>query len=69
MALIFYKLGNEQQAFEYIDETHNLFVPLLAATSIKFGYKIELNLLKQLSEFNQAIVNHYGDLENSEALV
>lgn len=68
MTLIFYKLGNEQQAFEYIDESHKLFVPLLAATNIKFGYKIESNLLKQLSEFNQVIVNHYGDLENSRSL-
>lgn len=68
LAIVFYKLGNEQQAFEYLQEDNPLFVPLLIATQIKFGYQIEMDALEHLSAHNRAIVHHYGILSLQSSL-
>nr|WP_298995022.1 hypothetical protein [uncultured Allomuricauda sp.] len=62
LSLLFYKIGNEQQAFQYISESNTLYKHLLLATKLKFGYEIELEELSDLSAHNKAILHHYGNL-------
>ena len=67
LAMVYYKLGNEQRAFEHIDESNTLFFPLLVATKIKFGYELHSEVVAQLSGHNRAIVNHYGVLADNQS--
>ncbi|MEO1013461.1 MAG: hypothetical protein AAFX53_19370 [Bacteroidota bacterium] len=62
LALLFYKMGNEQQAFQYVSESDTLYKHLLLATKLKFGYEIETETLSDLSGHNKAILHHYGNL-------
>ncbi|WP_435624269.1 hypothetical protein [Flagellimonas sp.] len=62
LAILFYKIGNEQQAFQYVSESDRLYKHLLLATKLKFGYEIEQGELSDLSAHNKAILHHYGNL-------
>ncbi|MEO1487510.1 MAG: hypothetical protein AAFU57_17325 [Bacteroidota bacterium] len=62
LALVFYKMGNEQQAFQYVSESDILFKHLLRATKLKFGYEIETEGLGDLIAHNRAVLYHYGNL-------
>ncbi|MEM9650058.1 MAG: hypothetical protein AAF969_16390 [Bacteroidota bacterium] len=62
LALLFYKIGNEQQAFHYLSESDSLYTHLLLATKLKFGYEIETEESSDLSGHNKAILHHYGNL-------
>ncbi|PRX57480.1 hypothetical protein [Flagellimonas meridianipacifica] len=62
LAILFYKIGNEQQAFQYVSESDTLYKHLLLATKLKFGYEIEQEEQSDLSAHNKAILHHYGNL-------
>lgn len=62
LALLFYKIGNEQQAFEYVSESDSLYRDLLLATKLKFGYEIEPEELSELNAHNLAVLYHYGNI-------
>ncbi|MEM1257882.1 MAG: hypothetical protein AAGH81_05085 [Bacteroidota bacterium] len=62
LSLLFYKIGNEQQAFQYIGESDKIYKHLLLATKLKFGYEIEPEELSDLSAHNKAILHHYGNI-------
>ncbi|MEM6893149.1 MAG: hypothetical protein AAF554_05615 [Bacteroidota bacterium] len=64
LALLFYKIGNEQQAFQYVSQSDDLYKHLLLATNLKFGYEIEPEALLGLSAHNKAILHHYGNLSS-----
>ena len=69
LALVFYKLGNQQKAFEYLVESSELYHHLLIATHLQFGYEISSELLvfaKETSLHNLAILHYYGVLQNPE---
>lgn len=64
LALVFFKLGNQQTAFEYINEESELFQHLLLATYLQFAYAITdqmLDFAKETSLHNFAILQHYGN--------
>ncbi|MCI2228249.1 hypothetical protein MC378_03650 [Polaribacter sp. MSW13] len=66
LALIFYKLGNHQKAFQFISEKNKIYHHLLIATHLQFGYTItneQINFLKKTSLHNLAIAYNFGDLE------
>ncbi|MBL1280816.1 MAG: hypothetical protein COA33_011115 [Fluviicola sp.] len=68
LGLIFYKLGNHQRAFEYIQQDNSFYNHLLTATSIQFGYEIteeQANFVKEFSTHNYAIVLNYGNISFS----
>jgi len=46
LALIFYKLGNQQKAFEYISEEYPIYHHLLIATHLQFGYEISSEMVE-----------------------
>ncbi len=62
LALVFYKIGNEQQAFEYVSGSDKIYRHLLLATKLKFGYEIEPEELFDSSVHNKAILHHYGNI-------
>ncbi|MEL7269810.1 MAG: hypothetical protein AAGL34_09560 [Bacteroidota bacterium] len=64
LALLFYKMGNEQQSFQYVLESDAVYKHLLLATKLKFGYEIEEQELSDLTPHNIAVVHHYGNLSN-----
>lgn len=67
LALVFYKLGNQQKAFEFVLEDSELYHHLLVATHLQFGYEISeklLSFVKNTSAHNWAIVNYYGVVED-----
>ncbi|MEM7485885.1 MAG: hypothetical protein AAF348_11820 [Bacteroidota bacterium] len=67
LALIFYKLGNHQRAFEYVLETSDLYHHLLVATHLQFAYEISnamLTFVQNTSAHNHAILNYYGTIQN-----
>ncbi len=64
LAMVYYKLGNEQQAFEYLKETDELYHHLLLATKLKFGYEIDIENLNISLLHNKAILQHYGNVSN-----
>lgn len=71
LALTFYKLGNHQKAFEFVEESNPLYNHLLIASYLNFGYEISNELLqfcKKNSAHNAAIVSYYGALENASGL-
>jgi hypothetical protein len=67
-ALIFYKLGNHQKAFEFISEENEIYQDLLIATHLQFGYTItdqQIDFIKQNSTHNLSIVYNFGVLETT----
>ena len=64
LALVFDKLGNQQQAFQLLAEEDELYPHLLAATSLRFGYEIaqEIMPVVSASSHNEAIIQHYGNV-------
>ena len=67
LALVFYKIGNHQKAFEFVSEKLPLYHHLLLATHLQFGYEISedmLALCRNTSAHNHAIVQYYGVVEN-----
>ena len=71
MALIFYKLGNHQRAFQYLEEDTLLYRDMLIATHLQFGYEITntmLHWLQRQHPHNLAIVKHYGNLAQDESI-
>ncbi|WP_435654754.1 hypothetical protein [Cellulophaga baltica] len=67
LALVYYKLGNHQTAFEFVSEESPLYHHLLIATHLHFGYEISTNMIDfcyNTSAHNCAILNYYGNIEN-----
>ncbi|GAB5476449.1 MAG: hypothetical protein Mars2KO_45480 [Maribacter sp.] len=67
LALVFYKLGNHQRAFEFLSEELPLYHHLLIATHLQFGYEVSPSMIDfcyNTSPHNSAIVNYYGIVEN-----
>ena len=67
LALVFYKLGNQQKAFEFVSEEHPIYHHLLIATHMQFGYEISPGMVDfcyNTSPHNSAILNYYGVVEN-----
>ncbi|MGB5817923.1 MAG: hypothetical protein WBG90_00465 [Saonia sp.] len=67
LALIFYKLGNHQKAFEFLTEGTPLYYHVLIATHLQFGYEISEDMIAfvySTSPHNQAILHHYGNVES-----
>ena len=65
LAMIFYKLGNHQNAFEFISKENPFYNHLLIATHLQFGYDIDENMqtfANAESEHNNCIVEQYGNL-------
>jgi len=68
LALVFYKLGNQQKSFEYVSEEYPIYHHLLIATHLQFGYEITPGMLDfcyNTSPHNNAILNYYGVIENA----
>lgn len=62
MGLIFYKLGNHKQAFNYISEDNPLYNDMFTATHLQFGYEISEDMYTALNALhNKCIVQHYGN--------
>lgn len=62
LALIFYKLGNQQRALEFLSEDDDLFNDILVATSIQYGYTISERVFDKVKLIhNQCIIHHYGN--------
>lgn len=65
LALVFYKLGNHQKAFEFVTQESDLYKHLLTATHLHFGYEISKDMIDfchNSSAHNSAILNYYGDI-------
>ena len=65
LAIVFYKLGNHQKAFEFISEENALYNHLLIATHLQFGYDINEDMLafaETESKHNYSIIQQYGNL-------
>lgn len=66
LALLFYKLGNHQKAFEFISEENELYPHLLIATQLQFGYEISEELYsKETLLHNSCVIQHYGNVANT----
>ncbi|MEM9142929.1 MAG: hypothetical protein AAGA86_08080, partial [Bacteroidota bacterium] len=71
LALVFYKLGNHQRAFQYLEEGTPLYWEMRIATHLQFGYEITDSMLRWLKKHrphNLAIVRHYGNLAQKEGV-
>jgi len=69
LALVFYKLGNHQKAFEIVSEESPIYHHLLIATHLQFGYEILPSMVDfcyNTSPHNSAIINYYGVVENPQ---
>ena len=65
LALVFYKIGNHQKAFEFVNEDSALYYHLLIATHLQFGYEIsELETAKKLAR-EQASIAISDDAKNA----
>ena len=73
LAMIFYKLGNHQKAFEFLSEENPFYNHLLIAIHLQFGYDITEEMyaftesvLSEVevtnSQHNNCIIQHYGNL-------
>ncbi|WP_339654415.1 hypothetical protein [uncultured Maribacter sp.] len=63
LAMIFYKLGNHQKAFEFVSQENSFYNHLLIATHLQFGYDINEDMYafaKAESQHNGCIVQQYG---------
>ncbi len=68
LALLFYKLGNHQRAFDFLEKDSALFTHLLIATNLQFGYHItaeQILFLENTSKHNLAIVYNLGELSST----
>ncbi len=66
LALVYYKLGNHQTAFEFVSEESPLYHHLLITTHLHFGYAISTSMIDfchKTSPHNSAILNYYGNIE------
>ncbi|MEM6297106.1 MAG: hypothetical protein AAF740_00280 [Bacteroidota bacterium] len=64
LALVFFHLGNHQRAFEFLEEKQSLYVHLLIATSLQFGYVVSDEAVSAVQDSaNYCFVNHYGNTE------
>lgn len=64
LAMVFYKLGNYQKAFEFVSEQDELYQHLLIVANLQYGYAItteQIEFLKNTSTHNLAIVSHFGN--------
>jgi len=67
LAIIFYKLGNHQKAFEFVKENDSVYNELLTATYLQFGYEISEEMFSKLDRLhNKCIVEHYGKYISSD---
>ena len=69
LALVFYKLGNQQKAFEYVSEEYPIYHHLLIATHLQFGYEISADMIDfcyNTSPHNSAILSYYGNVESQQ---
>ena len=69
LALVFYKLGNQQKAFEFVSEESPIYYHLLIATHLQFGYGISPSMVDfcyNTSSHNNAVLNYYGVIENPQ---
>ena len=67
LALIFFKIGNHQKAFEYIAEGSDLYCHFLVVFNLLSGQQItgdQLEFLNRTSAHNCAVVAHYGNTED-----
>ncbi|WP_157663375.1 hypothetical protein [Gilvibacter sp. SZ-19] len=65
LAIIFYKLGNQQKVFEFVSEGNSIYNDLLVATHLQFGYDISDAMFSKIDTLaNQSIVQHYGQYSN-----
>lgn len=65
LAMVFYKLGNHQKAFEFITEENPFYNHLLIATHLQFGYDIDEDMhafAKATSQHNNCIIEQYGNI-------
>ena len=63
LALVFYKLGNHQKAFEFVFEKEELHQHLLIVANLQFGYAItneQIQFLEKTSIHNLAIIYNFG---------
>ncbi len=70
LALVFYKLGNQQKSFEFVSEESPLYQHLLIATHLQFGYEISSSMVDfcyRTSLHNNAVVNYYGAVEGPKS--
>ncbi len=66
LALVFYKLGNHQRAFEYVSEESPLYHHILIATHLQFAYEISEDMIvfaHKNSFHNLVVMYHYGVLQ------
>ena len=66
LALVFFKLGNHQRAFDFVAKSSDLYHHLLIATNLLYGYVItieQLAFLNKKSKHNLAVVYNFGFLE------
>ena len=67
LAMVFYKLGNHQKAFEFVTEENSFYNHLLIATHLKFGYDISGDMqafAKATSQHNNCIIEQYGNIKS-----
>jgi tetratricopeptide (TPR) repeat protein len=65
LALVFYKLGNYQKAFEYVLEDNELHQHLLIIANLQYGYAItngQIQFLEKTSTHNLAIIYNFGNV-------
>jgi hypothetical protein len=65
LAMVFYKLGNHQKAFEFLTEENPFYNHLLIATHLQFGYDINEEMhafAKATSQHNNCIIEQYGNV-------
>ena len=65
LAMVFYKLGNHQKAFEFLTEENPSYNHLLIATHLQFGYDINEEMhafAKATSQHNNCIIEQYGNI-------
>ena len=68
LAIVFYKLGNMQKAFEFLSESDALYQHLLIIANLQFGYPItkeQIEFLKETSEHNLAIAYNFGTVDEN----
>ena len=66
LAMVFYKLGNQQKSLEFVSEDSPIYHHLLIATHLQFGYEISEDMIvftHKNSSHNLAILHHYGVLQ------
>jgi hypothetical protein len=63
LAMVFYKLGNHQKAFEFVSEKEELHQHLLIVANLLYGYAIaneQITFLENTSIHNLAIIYNFG---------